>query len=304
MKKFSIISAAIIGLYSAPLAISEGSDNNSLKDFEDSMVMVSKETITLEDFEDSMVDVSKIAMTASEEKNFQKHLLAQDQASANQGIYSIMNDFVEMPGDEDQGHKDPSFKRHLLTQDQAFADQQAYNNSWSKYAKDTAISGVKYAGGTACALAKTSAAWSLNYYSVEALEKAVAYGAYGAGYIASYGNPVVGNAAYYTTKAAIKAARYIIPGFEGYLAGTFAPMTKALIVDPVVNLTVNYGPSVVKGVAKGTIATAKLGYTGAKMAANGTMTAAKVGYSAAKSSYNGATAVFNGFSSLYNYYRS
>ncbi|MGI4851096.1 MAG: hypothetical protein ACRYGR_04075 [Janthinobacterium lividum] len=257
MKKFSIISAAIIGLYNAPLAMSEGSIKEDLfKEFEASMVTVSQDVLSVEDFQSSMVNVSRGMMTASgdiihpseEDQGFQKHLLAQDKASARQGIYGkdlLLNDFDMM---DDNGDMDPSFKSHLLAQDQAFADQVAYNNGWSKYAKDTAIAGAKYTGqkvwDTASWTARTVAAWSLNYQGVEALEQAVAYGAYGVGYIASYGNPVVGNVAFHTTQKTIKIARYIVPGFEGYLAGTFAPATKALFVDPAVNLAINYGPIV------------------------------------------------------------
>ena len=92
--------------------------------------------------------------------------------------------------------------------------------------------------------ARGALAWNLNYYGAKSLEEVLAYGAYGVGTLVA--GPVAGNASYYTVKGAINAARYVIPGFDGYLAGTLAPITKAVVIDPLVN----YGPSIVKGAAE------------------------------------------------------
>lgn len=79
----------------------------------------------------------------------------------------------------------------------------------------------------------------MNYYGLNVIEEAAAYGAYGVGTLMS--SSAVGSGAYYATKGTLQATRYVIPGFEGYILGALAPVTKTLIVDPVVN----YGPSVV-----------------------------------------------------------
>lgn len=194
MKKFGIISAAIIGLYSSPSIIA----NNLPNDLDP------------------------------------------------RSFYPVSRGIVYSDGRlEHPSYVDPVFQNHCLAQNQASIDQDAYNNSWTKYAKDTAVSGLQYTGeklwDVTSYAAQTALAWNMNYYGLDVIEEAAAYGAYGVGTLMS--SPAVGSGAYYATKGTLQAARYIIPGFEGYISGALAPVTKTLIVDPVVN----YGPSVVSG---------------------------------------------------------
>lgn len=208
MKKFGIISSAIIGLYSAPMVIA----NN-----------------TAEDLADSFLNVSRGTMNAWGE--------------------------IENPAD-----KDPSLKANLIAQDQAVAQQDAYDKSWNKFGKDAVIATAKYTGATmydmASYAARTALAWNVNYYAINTVEEGIAYTAYGLATLA--GGPAAGSGGYYAAKGALKVARYTIPGFEGYISGVLAPVTRAVVVDPVIN----YGPAVVKGVAN-------VGMTGAQYVASG-----------------------------------
>lgn len=155
---------------------------------------------------------------------------------------------------------DLSYQYNLKKQDQASADQEAYNNGWAKYAKDTAIGTAKFTGqklwDTASYAARTALAWNINYYGLETIEEAVAYTAYGLGTLGA--GPAAGSGAYYTTKGVLKVARYVVPGFEGYISGALAPVTKTLIVDPIIN----YGPAVVSKAAS-------VGVSGTKAAISG-----------------------------------
>lgn len=109
--------------------------------------------------------------------------------------------------------------------------------SWGNWAMNKAVGATKYVGGklvdSGSETAKYLLAWNLNYYGVNALEELTAYGVYvGASLI---GGPVAGNTAYYVTKGGIKLARYVLPGFDGFIAGTYAPLTKSFVIDPLVN---------------------------------------------------------------------
>lgn len=192
IKNFGVISAAVMALYSMPVVMA-----HDLKDFESSMINVSRGTV---------------------------------------------NAFGELTHPSDT---DKLFRTHCLAQDQASIDQAAYQNSWAKYAKDTAIGTAKFTGqklwDTTSYIASTALAWNMNYYGLNIIEDAAAYTAYGVGTAMS--GPAVGSGAYYATKGTLQAARYVIPGFEGYISGALAPVTKTLVVDPIIN----YGPAVVSG---------------------------------------------------------
>lgn len=103
----------------------------------------------------------------------------------------------------------------------------------------------------------TALAWNINYCGIKIAEEALAYTAYGIGTLGA--GPAVGSGAYYATKGAFNVGRYLVPGFEGYIAGALAPVAKTSVVDPIIN---NYGPSVIKGVTK-------VGIEGIKCIANG-----------------------------------
>ena len=184
-----------------------------------------------------------------------------DDLSVSTSFVKVSNGLMNAVGEvTDPIENDEFHLQNCVMQDKAAAEQEAYNNSWNKFTKDNVIAGARFAVGKAWDIssyaARTALAWNMNYYGINLIEEATAYTAYGLGALA--GGPAAGTGAYYATKGALKVARFVIPGFEGYLAGVCAPVTKALIVDPVIN----YGPSVVKGVANAGIA-------GTKAVANG-----------------------------------
>jgi len=150
---------------------------------------------------------------------------------------------ISYPNDEDQ-----DFQQLIVLQDKAAANQEIYNASWSKFSKDVAYHSAKYIGQKAWENAgyygRLIGAWHINHLAVDTLEELTANVSWGVANLA--GGPAVGAGAYYTTKGVLKTLRFVLPGFEGYLAGVYVPITKTLIVDPLLN----YGPSFATEVAK------------------------------------------------------
>lgn len=168
-------------------------------------------------------------------------------------------------------------KAVIAAYQKGYEEAQAYENRWKKYAKDTAVDGAKWVGNqileNANYYGRLGLAWHLNYYGINALEEATAQvvglgAAFMAGPVAG---PVAGASAYATTKAGIRTARYVLPGFEGYFSGALAPITKTVVVDPTI--------AIVKKVP----AMAKAGYK----AASSAVTAAGNAYNALSSWYYG-----------------
>ena len=118
-----------------------------------------------------------------------------------------------------------------------YGNTQEEVESWGSLALNKTAGAAKYVGGklgeSGAETAKYLLASNLNYYGVRTLEELTAYGIYaGTSLVAG---PVAGNAAYYVTKGAFTAVHWIIPGFDGFIAGTYAPLTKSFVVDPLVN---------------------------------------------------------------------
>ena len=88
--------------------------------------------------------------------------------------------------------------------------------------------------------------WSLNYCGLRTLEEAVSLTAFGVTTLVA--GPVAGNSAYLAFKGAIGTARWIVPAFDIWFSGFFAPVTSLAIVGP----AINYGPAGVKGAVKTT----------------------------------------------------
>ncbi len=134
--------------------------------------------------------------------------------------------------------------------------------SWGSWALNKAVGATKYVGGklleSGAETAKYLLAWNLNYYGVNALEELTAYGVYAGATLV--GGPVAGDAAYYVTKGGIKLARWVLPGFDGFIAGTYAPLTKNFVVDPLVNNA--------PAIAKAAVSTVSTGFGYAKSAYN------------------------------------
>lgn len=87
-------------------------------------------------------------------------------------------------------------------------------------------------------------AWSLNYCGLKTVEEVVSLTVCGIGTLAV--GPVGGNSAYLASKTVINTARWIVPAFDLWFAGLFAPVTKLTIIAPVIN----YGPTSLKSAAK------------------------------------------------------
>jgi len=134
--------------------------------------------------------------------------------------------------------------------------------SWGSWVLNKAVGATKYVGGklveSGAETAKYLLAWNLNYYGVNALEELTAYGVYAGATLV--GGPVAGDAAYYVTKGGIKLARWVLPGFDGFIAGTYAPLTKNFVVDPLVNNA--------PAIAKAAVSTVSTGFGYAKSAYN------------------------------------
>lgn len=133
-------------------------------------------------------------------------------------------------------------KLSLVPYDAEFAAKQSGNTqeeaeNWGNWALNKAVGATTYMGEklveSGSETAKYLLAWNLNYYGVNALEELTAYGVYAGATLV--GGPVAGDAAYYVTKGGIKFARWVLPGFDGFIAGTYAPLTKSFVVDPLVN---------------------------------------------------------------------
>jgi len=130
----------------------------------------------------------------------------------------------------------------LVPYDAEFAAKQSGKTqddveSWGSWALNKAAGATKYVGGKlvegGAETAKYLLAWNLNYYGVKSLEELTALGIYaGTSLVAG---PVAGNTAYYMTKGAFTVGRWVLPGFDGFIAGTYAPLTKSFVVDPLVN---------------------------------------------------------------------
>ncbi len=194
-----------------------------------------------------------------------------DPAAATHKVFSLEDmDYITTPTNPAE---EADKKAVIAAYQKGYEEAQAYENSWGKYAKDTAIDGAKWAGSklleNADYYGRLGLAWHLNYYGVNTLEEVTAQ-AVGFGTTLMAG-PAAGAGAYTATKAGIRTARYILPGFEGYLAGAYAPITKAVVVDPAI--------AIVKKVPT----MAKAGYNAASYAA----TAAGNAYNAAYSWYYG-----------------
>jgi len=136
----------------------------------------------------------------------------------------------------------PENKLLLVPYDAEFAKKQSGATqeeveSWGSWAMNKAVGAAKYVGGklvdSGAETAKYLLAWNLNYYGVNAVEELTAYGIYAGATLV--GGPVAGETAYYVTKAGIKVARWVLPGFDGFIAGTYAPLTKTFVVDPLVD---------------------------------------------------------------------
>ncbi len=133
-------------------------------------------------------------------------------------------------------------KLALVPYDAEFAAKQSCKvkekaESWGSWALNKTAGVAKYVGGqlveSGAETAKYLLAWNLNYYGVKSLEELTAYGIYaGTSLVAG---PAAGNAAYYVTKGAFTVGHWVIPGFDGFIAGTYAPLTKNFVVDPLVN---------------------------------------------------------------------
>ena len=87
-------------------------------------------------------------------------------------------------------------------------------------------------------------AWSLNYCGLKTVEEVVSLTVCGIGTLAV--GPVGGNSAYLASKTVINTARWVVPAFDLWFAGLFAPVTKLTIIAPVIN----YGPTSLKSAAK------------------------------------------------------
>jgi len=139
---------------------------------------------------------------------------------------------------------------------------QEEDESWGSWVLNKAVGATKYVGGklveSGAETAKYLLAWNLNYYGVNALEELTAYGVYAGATLV--GGPVAGDAAYYVTKGGIKLARWVLPGFDGFIAGTYAPLTKNFVVDPLVNNA--------PAIAKAAVSTVSTGFGYAKSAYN------------------------------------
>lgn len=167
----------------------------------------------------------------------------------NSSVVMISRDIVNggrkisHPSDEAQASQ-----KLVVFQVNAAADLEIYNTSWRKLLKDVASHSAKYvrkkAWENADYYGRLIITWHINHLAVDALSELTANISCGVANLA--GGPAVGVGAYYTTKGVLKTLRFLLPGFEGYLAGVYVPLTKTLIVDPLLN----YGPSVAKGVAK------------------------------------------------------
>lgn len=165
---------------------------------------------------------------------------------------------VTYPCDTDFNHI-----KNMASHEKARLEQETYEKSWTKLSIDAGKSAALFIGNklveNADYYGRLALAWNLNYYGIEAIEELTANIAYASATLVT-GNSVVGTAAYAAAKAGIKAARWIIPGFEGGISGVYAPLTKAVIVDPVIN----YGPTVVKSTAKGIFNVGKFAASQAK----------------------------------------
>ena len=190
-------------------------------------------------------------------------------------IFSLeeMNYVVETTNSKEEAEK----QAIIAAYQKGYEEAQAYENSWKKYAKDTAVDGAKWLGekiiDNANYYARLGLSWHLNYYGINALEEATAQVVgFGAAFMAGpIAGPVAGASAYATAKAGIRTARYVLPGFEGYFSGALAPITKTVVVDPAI------------AIAKKVPVMAKAGYK----AASSAVTAAGNAYNAFSSWYYG-----------------
>ena len=132
-----------------------------------------------------------------------------------------------------------SNKLAIVPYDPDFAAEQLKKNqeSWGSWALKKAVGTTKYASEklveSGYETAKYLLAWNLNYYGVRTLEEVTAYGVYEG--VSLVVVPVAGNSAYYVTKGAFTVGRWVIPGYDGFIAGTYAPLTKAFVIDPLVD---------------------------------------------------------------------
>lgn len=201
---------------------------------------------------------------------FDLDLMSDPKAPANKVFSLEQMDYMATPTNPAE---EANKKAVIAAYEKGYEEAQAYENSWGKYVKDTAVDGAKWAGNKVLENAdyygRLGIAWHLNYYGVNTLEEVTAQVVgFGTTFMAG---PAAGAGAYTATKAGIRTARYVLPGFEGYLAGAYAPITKMVVVDPAI--------AIVKKVP----AMARAGYN----AASSAVTAAGNAYNAAYSWYYG-----------------
>lgn len=109
---------------------------------------------------------------------------------------------------------------------------------------DYAISGLKGASKPAESILRYAAAYNASYYGIEGLKEATALGLYGLTYFAGtyVAGPTTGlyaaNGAYYGLKASFKCMDWLMPGYNGVLAGAYTPLVK-LVTDK----AIDYAPT-------------------------------------------------------------